>query len=61
MVKKCFVHLSMVPPWKVAPEVVLSCFHRQSHVAVDPDHPQITNNKDHVQEHDGNTYKGEEK
>lgn len=54
--ERAFIHLSMVPPWKVKPETTLTCYRREKHVAVTPDHPQLTSDENHVQEHDGGTY-----
>ena len=56
VVKKCFIHLSMVPPWSVKPEVTLDCCRRQRYVSVDPDHPQVTKDKTHKQKYDGRNY-----
>jgi len=58
VVEKCFVHLSMVPPWRVDPEATLSCHQRKSYVAVGPEHTNITRNEDHQQQYDGGSYGG---
>jgi hypothetical protein len=46
----------MRPPWKVEPEVTLSCHRKEKHIAVKTDHPQLTSDPDHVQEYDGGRY-----
>ena len=54
--KKAFIHLSAMPPWVVKPQTTLTCYKKSKHIAVDPDHPQLTSDKDHKQEHDGGSY-----
>lgn len=54
--KRAFIHLSMVPPWAVKPVTTLSCYRKEKHVAVKPDHPQLTADKSHRQKYDGGTY-----
>lgn len=54
--KRAFVHVSMVPPWAVTPEPTLTCYQRPKHVAITPDHPQLTSDENHVQKYDGGSY-----
>jgi hypothetical protein len=36
MVLKKEVHIDQVPPWKQKPKKVLSCYHRQRYIYVEP-------------------------
>ena len=54
--KRAFVHLSMVPPWNVPLEDTLTCYSRPKHVAIQPDHSQLTSDEGHVQKYDGRNY-----
>jgi len=54
--RRAFVHLSMIPPWAVEPETTLTCHRRPQHVAIRPDHPQLTRDSTHAQKYDGGSY-----
>lgn len=55
--KRAFVHVSMVPPWKVKPVTTLTCHHKKNHWAIEPSHSQLTADKEHKQEYDGGDYR----
>ena len=53
---RAFVHLSMMPPWKVPLETTLTCYQRPKHVAVRPGDSRLTDDEEHQQKYDGGDY-----